>query len=219
LNNSLLAQAIRGIPCSKTILEFQSVCGISSYTTSVELLDFLNRKGIGEISERKTIFSSTDKLNLLILALRNNCDPKLLSDSVNWKDFENFVMVILKKNGYTCNTDIHIPKPRIQIDVIATSGRRVLAIDCKHWRAMGHSKMIESANRQYFRTNFYLKNNNRGTDYGIPIIVTLNEPCQPIVNGVPFVSISRFSSFIKDYELYQNDLCVIPSDKKVKCRT
>jgi len=174
----------------------------------MELLRFLSSKGIGNLSNTEVSFSSTDKLKLLLLALRHECDPKLLSLNLDWKDFENFVTVILQTKNYGCRTNIHLTKPRIQIDVVATLGRMALIIDCKHWRNMAASKMVECANQQHARTRSYVKN-NRNIDFGIPIIVTLNEGSQPFVNKIPFVPISRLGSFLTDYDLYRDQLCLV----------
>ncbi|MGB8449103.1 MAG: hypothetical protein WCE25_05250, partial [Nitrososphaeraceae archaeon] len=88
------------------------------------------------MSDTKVSFSSTDKMKLLLLALHHECDPTLLSLNLNWKDFENFVTIILQAKNYVCRTNIHLTMPRIQIDVVAILERMALIIDCKHWRDM-----------------------------------------------------------------------------------
>ena len=215
LNYSLLAQAIRGIPYSNNISEFQSLCNINSYTTSKELLRFLSGKGIGNLSETKVRFTSTDKMKLLLLALQLECDPDLLSLYLNWKDFENFVTIILQAKNYVCRSNIHLTMPRIQIDVVATLGGMALIIDCKHWRNMAVSKMLQCANQQYARTKIYVEK-NRNIDCGLPVIVTLNEVSQSFVNKIPFVPISRLDSFLKDYDLYSDQLCIVKNNRNYK---
>ena len=158
------------------------------------------------MSDTKISFSTTDKMKLLLLALHHECDATLLSLNLNWKDFENFVTIILQAKHYVCKTNIHLTMPRIQIDVVATLEGMALIIDCKHWRNMAASKMVECANQQYVRTKIYVEK-NRNIDCGLPIIVTLNEVSQPFVNKIPFVPISRLGSFLKDYDLYRDQLC------------
>lgn len=174
----------------------------------MELLRFLGSKGIGNLSDAKVSFSSTDKMKLLLLALHHECEPNLLSLNLNWKDFENFVTIILQAKNYLCRTNIHLTKPRIQIDVVATLKGMTLIIDCKHWRNMTTSKMEECANQQYVRTKIYVER-NRHINCGLPIIVTLNEVSQPFVNKIPFVPISRLGSFLKDYDLHRDQLCIV----------
>ena len=98
--------------------------------------------------------------------------------------------------------------PRIQIDVVATLGDMALIIDCKHWKNMAISKMVQCANQQYARTKIYVEK-NRKIDCGLPVIVTLNEVSQPFINKIPFVPISRLDSFLKDYDLYSDQLCIV----------
>jgi len=174
----------------------------------MELLQFLSSKGIGNLSDTKVSFSSTDKMKLLLLALHHECDPTLLSLNLNWKDFENFVTIILQAKNYVCRTNIHLKMPRIQIDVVATLEGMALIIDCKHWRDMAASKMLDCANQQHVRTKIYVEK-NRNIECGMPVIVTLNEVSQPFVNKIPFVPISRLGSFLKDYDLYRDQLCIV----------
>lgn len=174
----------------------------------MELLRFLSSKGIGNLSDTKVSFSSTDKMKLLLLALHHECDPTLLSLNLNWKDFENFVTIILQAKNYVCRTNIHLTMPRKQIDVVATLEGMALIIDCKHWRDMAASKMVDCANQQHVRTKIYVEK-NRNIDCGLPVIVTLNEVSQPFVNKIPFVPISRLDSFLKDYDLYRDQLCIV----------
>ncbi|HEY7109698.1 MAG TPA: restriction endonuclease [Nitrososphaeraceae archaeon] len=201
----MLASIIRGIPYTGSVLEFQSLCGIMSCTTCFELLRVLNTNGIGKLKRGEVIFSAKDKLKLVHLAIQQNCNPKLLSQNLNWKDFESFVSVILQKIGYRCTANVHLTKPHMQIDVVATMGTKALLIDCKHWKNMGVSKMEECAKRQHMRTKSYLRTHT-DIDYAIPIILTLNEPTRNFINKIPFVSISKFGSFLSNYDVCTNQL-------------
>jgi hypothetical protein len=174
----------------------------------MELLRFLSSKGIGNLSDTKISFSSTDKMKLLLLALDLVFDQSLLFLNLNCKVFDNFVTIIVHEMIYVCMTDIHLTMPRIQIDVVATLEGMALIIDCKHWRNMAASKMVECANQQYVRTKIYVEK-NRNIDCGLPVIITLNEVSQPFVNKIPFVPISRLGSFLKDYDLYRDQLCIV----------
>jgi hypothetical protein len=205
LNPLLLAQAIDGIPHTENALEFQSRCGINSYITAVDVLKFLNRKGIGKLSGIQVSFSQIDKLKVLLLALESGCDPKLLSSKLDWRDFEAFTTLILDQTGYVCTKNIIIKKPRIQIDVIAKLNLTALIIDCKHWKKMSMKKMNECAKKQYRRTERYMKIDNN-IRMGIPVIVTLYEYSGHIKNKLPFVPISKFRSFLTDYILYQDQI-------------
>jgi len=205
LNCSLLASAIRGIPFTGTVTEFQHMCGITSRTTCIEVLCFLNTNGIGSLYKTQVIFSAEDKLKLVLFAVQLGCSPKLLSQTLNWKDFEGFVYAILQKLGYCCTSNIHLRKPHMQIDVVATMGAKALIIDCKHWKNMGTSKLVECATRQLIRTKSYVRAYDN-IDYAIPIIITLNEPSRNFINRIPIVPISKFGSFLYDYDAFSNEL-------------
>lgn len=208
MNLLLLSKAIAGIPGSKNVLEFQSRCKIPSFATTIELLNFLVSNGIGKRSKSKLNFSEIDKLNLLLFLLRNGSDTKILSSRLNWRDFELFTTIILQQENYFCQTNIHLRKPRFQIDIVGRAGNRALFVDCKHWKDMSETKRIECAYQQQKRARAYMKI-DRNIKTGIPIIVTLNEPTSRFVDRVPFVAINRLHMFLKDYDTFQDEICCI----------
>jgi restriction endonuclease len=205
LNPSLLAQAIWGIPSSKSIVEFQSTCKISSYTSTIELLDFLINNGIGTFSNSRVMFSAVDKLKVTLLALQHGCELGLISSKLDWRDFELFTTAILERTKYTCQTNIQTTKPRCQIDVVAISREAALIIDCKHWKAMSVKSMIACANQQCNRAEVYMQKQKK-LNVGIPLIVTLHDAYHTLVNKVPFVSICKFASFLDNFSFYEDQL-------------
>ena len=205
LNSSLLTSVIRGTPYTGTVSEFQSICEITSRSTYVEVLDMLIANGIGSLNKAQITFSAQDKLNIIQLALQQNCNPKRLAKNLNWKDFEDFVSVILQKIGYSCKRNVHLRKPHMQIDVVATMGKKALIIDCKHWKNSGAGKMEECAKHHLIRTKSYVTT-YRDIDYAIPIIVTLNEPLRNTINRIPIVPISKFGSFLSNYDVWADQL-------------
>lgn len=208
MNLLLLSKAIAGIPGSKNVLEFQSRCKIPSFATTIELLNFLVSNGIGKRSKSKLNFSEIDKLNLLLFLLRNGSDTKILSSRLDWRDFELFTTIILQQENYFCQTNVHLRKPRFQIDIVGRAGNRALFVDCKHWKDMSETKRIECAYQQQKRARAYMKI-DRNIKTGIPIIVTLNEPTSRFVDRVPFVAINRLHMFLKDYDTFQDEICCI----------
>lgn len=208
MNPLLLTKAVAGIPGCKTVLEFQSRCKIPSFTTTVELLNFLLRNGIGKKSKTNLIFSDIDKLKLILFLLQSGCDTKNLSSMLDWRDFELFTKIILEQADYFCQTNIHLRKPRFQIDIVGREDKRALFVDCKHWKNMSEAKRIECAYQQQKRARAYMKI-DRNIKTGIPIIVTLNEPASRFVDRVPFVAINRLHMFLKDYDSFQDEICCI----------
>lgn len=201
----MLAQAILGVPSSKSIAEFQSACKISSYTSTIELLDFLINNGIGNFSNSRVNFSAFDKLKVTLLTLQHGCELGLISSKLGWRDFELFTTAILERTKYTCYTNIQTIKPRCQIDVVAISREAALIIDCKHWKAMPAKSMMACANQQCNRAKIYIQKQKK-LNVGIPLIVTLHDPSHTLVNKVPFVSIERLPSFLGNFSFYEDQL-------------
>jgi len=207
-NPLLLSRALSGIPKSKSSREFQSLCKIPSFTATVEFLNFLLRNGIGKRSKTNLVFSDVDKLKLILFLLQNGCDRKYLSSMLDWRDFESFTRIILEQADYFCQTNVHLRKPRFQIDIVGRDGKRALFVDCKHWKDMSKTKRTECAYQQEKRARAYMKI-DRNIKIGIPIIVTLNEPVSRFVGRVPFIAINRLQMFLKDYDLFQSEICCI----------
>lgn len=207
INPTLLAHAVRGIP-SKTLLEFQFRCGITSRITALSVLEFLHRKGIGNLVGTQLSFSPADRLNVLSIALELGCSLDLLASKLNWRDFELFVSRILERFDFSSETNARFTNPRTQIDVVAVSGRIALVIDCKHWKKMSKYMMIQCANEQYLRAKTYVhKKNSSGTAF--PLIVTLYELPNKDINGVPFVPIYKLHSFVRNFERHRYNICSI----------
>lgn len=203
INPSLLALALEGIPTSTTIREFQTSCGLTSRITTCSLLQFLHEKGVGYLNGTRLGFSPADKLKVLLVALELGCSLDLLSSRLSWRDFELFASAILERHGYRSVTNICFRNPRIQIDVVSKLGRIALVIDCKHWKKMSRSGMIQCANLQYLRTKIYV-GKMHNLIYAFPLVVTLYELPHKIIEGVPFIPISKLHSFVTNLELYQN---------------
>ena len=197
----LLIQAVSGIPHSTTVAEFQLATGIRSQSSALKLIRYLNENGIGRLWGNTVKFEIKDKLNLILNAMSSGCTPELLSSKLNWKDFELFTTLILEKNGYRIKTNINFGWPKIQIDVVGKLPSVCLIIDCKHWKCMPFNSMQKVAVGQIRRTQIYLQK-RKIASATYPIIVTLNETKPMILNGVPFVPIASFNTFLVNHEFY-----------------
>ena len=77
--------------------------------------------------------------NLVSLAaevLLNLDDPSLAGGILDWRSFEQLISIVLQKVEYICITPYRyfgIERQRREIDVLAYSENRILAIDCKHY--------------------------------------------------------------------------------------
>lgn len=210
INHSLFAKALAGIPFSGTLEEFQFRCDINSTITARALLNHLQRRGVGRFSGTQIRFTPSDKLNVLIICLEEGCQPSQLSSKLDWKDFELLTTLILQRQCYNAMSNIQFTKPRVQIDIVAISGRVVLVIDCKHWKKMSKIKMVECAIEQRRRAKIYFDKMRSCSSIIIPLIVTLHELPQQIIYEVPFVPITKLYSFIKEFELNLDRFVIFP---------
>ena len=133
INDELLIRSIAAMPNNLSIDKFQQLCEIKSRTTTEELLKYLLKLGIGNLSSDSVSFSEKDKLDIILLVMEHGCNPERLSKKLRWNDFELFTSLLIKSVGYTLERNIVFNNPRIQIDVIGIYQKTALLIDCKHW--------------------------------------------------------------------------------------
>ena len=121
------------MPNNLTLERFQQLCEITSKATIEELVNYLINLGIGEFSDNSVAFSEKDKLDTILLAIKQGCDPERLSKKIQWNDFELFTSLLIDSAGYSYEKNVVFTNPRIQIDVIGFYRKIALLIDCKHW--------------------------------------------------------------------------------------
>lgn len=210
MHPALLAMAIPAISPKITLKEFQIKSGFGK-TTARGVLEFLVKRGIGQISRYSFSFSKVDKMKLAILALQSGNDIETISKSLSWQDFEAFISDLLKLSGYAAECNLHFSKPsRMQIDVVGVKYNSQLAIvaDCKHWKRNDLSSISSYARKQAERTTKLLVH-RRKISHAIPIILTLHAMDIRFVDGIALVPVAKFNSFIKEVPLYLSEIKVI----------
>jgi hypothetical protein len=200
------------MPNDLTIDRFQELCEIRSRTTTIELLNYLKELGIGQLSEDSVSFSEKDKLDTILLAMRQGCDPEDLSKKLQWNDFELFTSLLIESVGYTYERNVIFNNPRIQIDVIGFYHKIALLIDCKHWMKMHDFNVLRFSQNQTKRARIFL-DNRRDVDAVIPIIVTFHEYEYNFSNKIPIIPISRFKQFLQTFPFYLEKLDFIQRQK------
>jgi hypothetical protein len=193
------------MPNDLTIDRFQELCEIRSRTTTIELLNYLKELGIGQLSEYSVSFSEKDKLDTILLAMRQGYDPEDLSKKLQWNDFELFTSLLIESVGYTYERNIIFNNPRIQIDVIGFYHKIALLIDCKHWMKMYDFNVLRFSLNQTKRARIFL-DKRKDVDAVIPIIVTFHEYKYNFSNKIPIIPISRFKQFLQNFPFYLEKL-------------
>lgn len=204
----LLATAIPALSYKPhTLAEFQRLTGFVSERTTKLVLEYLLIRGIGRVSRFGYSFSRADRIRVALLAILSGNDIERVSNFLSWQDFEAFASALLDISGYSTECSLHFSKPtRMQIDVLGFNHDSGLAIviDCKHWKRNHLSEISLYARKQVQRTS-YLLIHRRMISCAVPVVLTLHPVDTQLVDGVPVVPVSKFSSFIQDIPFYLDD--------------
>lgn len=208
INDELLIRSLVAMPNNLSIDKFQELCEIMSRTTTKELLTYLIGLGIGHLSNDSVSFSEKDKLNTLLLVMKQGCDPEHLSKKLRWNDFELFTSLLIKSAGFSFERNVVFNKPRIQIDVIGFYHKIALLIDCKHWMKIYDFNVSRFSLNQIRRARIFL-DKRKEIEAVIPIIVTFHESQCRFFDKIPIVPISKFMQFLLNFPFYLDKLELI----------
>ena len=208
INDELLVKSLVAMPNSLSIDKFQELCEIKSKTTTSELLKFLIKLGIGNLSKDSISFSKKDKLETVLFLIKQGYDPERLSKKLLWSDFELFTSLLIKSAGYTFERNVVFTKPRIQIDVIGFYKNIAFLVDCKHWMKIYDVNVSRISLNQIRRAQIFL-NKRKDVEAAIPIIVTLHECECNFFDNIPIVPILKFEQFLQDFPFYLDRLHLI----------
>jgi hypothetical protein len=204
-------RSLVAMPHHLTLDRFRKLCEITSKATTREVLDYLVNSGIGQLSDGLVFFSSKDKLNTILLAMKNGCDPESISKKIQWNDFELFTSQLIESAGYPFERNVVFSKPRIQIDVIGFYHKIALLIDCKHWMKIQGFNIIKFSSNQIKRAEIFL-DKRKDVESAIPIIVTLHEHDCNFFDKVPIVPISKFKEFLQNFPFYLDRLHIVQNN-------
>jgi hypothetical protein len=210
INDELLVRSLVAMPNNLSIDKFQELCEIGSRTTTNELLNHLINLGIGHLSKDSVSFSEKDKLDTILLVMKQGSDPEHLSKKLRWNDFELFTSFLIKSAGYSFERNVVLNKPRIQIDVIGFYLKIALLIDCKHWMKIYDFNVSRFCLNQIRRARIFL-DKRKDIEAVIPIILTLHECQCNFFDKVPIVPISKFQQFLQNFPFYLDKLQLIQS--------
>jgi Holliday junction resolvase-like predicted endonuclease len=161
--------------------------------------------------------SPLQRVQLALKAVRLGVSPDRACKDLSWSEFEKAVKQALELNGYKAvsHLKIRVEGKFSEIDVFAVKGETALLIDCKHWKKPLRSsealKIVEAQNRRVKalegKSNLNILRVKMGGKinrkfYVIPIVVTLFEASQKILNGTPIVPVSKLPSFLNEIPAY-----------------
>jgi hypothetical protein len=221
---------LRLIPCMDEYTSVDKIADTLSLSKELcrDALNYLLENGIGRVvgygidGGEILSFNSDDRISSALLALRLNASMDEVTPLLDWRDFEALASDILDSNGYYVVRNLRLSigktngegkskskgrgegkgRGRIEIDVVGIksihSSSIALAIDCKHWRYIAYSALVRIAEKQVQRTHLLL--GYYIIDRALPVIITLRDTPM-LVDGIPIVPISRFNSFLNEYDI------------------
>ncbi len=144
--------------------------------------------------------SSNKRVKAALTALTLGIEGDRIAKYLHWKEFEELSAELLKKAGYTVYMDTRIAedKKRYQIDLTAYNTGLLLVVDCKHWdKPPAYTQRRSIISNQEKRIKALMKLNGEVQVSIVPIVLTLYEPKELIVEGYPYVPLRRISGFIE----------------------
>jgi hypothetical protein len=174
---------------------------------------------------------SQQRMALAEQLIHNGGDPKKISRFLGWQEFEDFTEHIFSANSF--RTVKHFvfksSNGRREIDILAWNDTLMFAVDCKHWvRGLSTGRMRDAARAQIERAVSLanrpdllkrIKVDHTEKRSIMPVILTLGDLRERIVEGVPIVSVSKLLSFIYGVSPVDDGIRRIPvSDLEAQSR-
>jgi len=186
----------------------------------------LNEKGLLTVSDDAIELDVLKRMSLADYLIRNGRDPEKVSRSFRWQEFEDFAVHTLDGNGYQTFKHLVFKSRagRREIDLLAWNDNFILIVDCKHWaRHLSPSRVRNAASAQLERAKLLAERPDVLAKHGLritarrdilPVIVTLAESQQRIMDGIPIVPILKLPSFLNGISPVDETLRMVPVQVK-----
>jgi len=172
-------------------------------------LQSLKEKGLVNLSRGFLEVTPRQRVMLAESLIRSGEDAQQVSRLLSWREFEEFAEAALDESSLRSVRHVIFKSKvgRREIDILAWNDVWVLVVDCKHWSgALTHSRMKIAAEAQIERGRALVDRPEVMRRLGIPridlplvpTILTLGEPRERLIHGVPIVGLSRLSSFLQE---------------------
>lgn len=122
--------------------------------------------------------------------------------SLTWKDFEGFCAQLLRASGYAVRENVHLSRPRAQIDLVATGPLSILNLDCKHWKRAPSPSALEGFALAQLRRSRLLRKSLDDPKPIISVILSFSESAGGFVQGVAVVPLRTLRDFLETVESY-----------------
>ena len=197
MNPKQVVKGINGIlEGGVSVTDFSIVTELDEISAK-ELLYTLVQNGIGTWNDDLVDFDiPNDRLQTALFAINLGADVEVVSEYLNWRDFESLTGIILEARDFEVTKNLILTKPRMEIDVIGKKMDIALLIDCKHWKNMNKFALDEIVKKQIERVKRFVSIENMSA---FPVIVTLHQEKIQFVGNVPIVPIMKLPSFLDEF--------------------
>src|SRR5712691_10207899 len=155
-------------------------------------------------STRESLGSNCNPSERALIALtlcRLGTRPELISNSLDWREFERFCSGLLRSSGFEVHEDVRLRKPRAQIDILAMGSSFALSVDCKHSsRLMSTADLRRVAEAQLRRSQLFRNAARAEARPILSAILTLSEQRERFVEGVAIVPLFTLRDFVGSIE-------------------
>lgn len=144
--------------------------------------------------------SSMKRVKASLRALTLGIEGDRIARYLHWREFEELSAEILKEAGYDVYLDIRIAedKRRHQIDLAAYNNNILLVVDCKHWaKAPAYTQRRRIISTIENRIAALMKLAGEVQVRIVPVVLTVYQPGELIVEGCPYVPLRKISGFIE----------------------
>ena len=207
-----LLNLTREAPVSRSILRRES------RVSSSVLRDFLERLSGEDLillyGDRVEV-SPTQRIRIAVRAIALGGDLEKISRGLGWSEFENFVALAFKENGYSLKKHLRFRSQgrRWEIDLIAMCRPLLILVECKHWlRGLSASVIKKTVKGHLTKTQAFTevllgmieKIGLSGWTHAmvVPALVNLTQSHFKFFEDVPIVPVLQLPSFLSDLPAY-----------------
>lgn len=145
----------------------------------------------------------------ILLALRKVADgvpEEEAAKSLDWRDFERFCAQLLRANGYEVQENVHLRRPHLQLDLVATGPLYVINLDCKHWRRAPSRAALREFALAQLRRSRHLRGSLSNDKPIVSAILNFSNAEGDFVEGAAIVPLRAVRSFLETVESYSEYL-------------
>jgi len=215
----LLALLERTRTSQKTSVEDLATATRSLLGTAKDMVEGLANAGTLTLEDSTIVVSYQNRINLALEAIIKGVDLERVCRALGFREFEDIMAEAFRANGFETYTRFllrHANK-RYEIDLVGRRGFTALCVDCKHWRrGLSRGRLSQAVKKQIERTEILVKEIEKYQTklhiplkhkmFFIPIVLTLVDTENRMIEQVPVVSVLRLRSFLQEFDLHLDRL-------------